>query len=386
MTKVNDGLVDSTSSRGRGTGFAGPQAQRPPRGAGSDTQCATVGAIFLAGPTASGKTAAALAIAQHTPCEIISVDSALVYRGMDIGTAKPSAFERAEVPHHLIDIRDPLQAYSAAEFVLDARRLIGEITARGKLPLLVGGTMLYFKALAEGLDDMPPANAAVRAAIALEAASKGWPQMHAALARIDPLTAARLQPQDSQRIARALEVHRISGQPMSFFQRRLAIEKGAACARPDWPIAFISLEPADRSWLHARIALRFGQMRDAGFLDEVRALRARGDLHADLPSMRCVGYRQAWALLDAPGNVHGNVASNAPVDSAAAAAWEALSLAATRQLAKRQLTWLRSMPERQVVACDAPDALAQVLRHVAHALETRALSAPQTRPAPRFPA
>ena len=316
--------------------------------------------VWLAGPTASGKTAAALAIARRTPCEIVSVDSALVYRGMDIGTAKPSAFDRAEVPHHLIDIRDPRQAYSAAEFVLDARRLIAEITARGKLPLLVGGTMLYFKALAEGLDDMPKANAAVRAAIASEAAERGWPEMHAELARIDPPTAARLQRQDSQRIARALEVFRISGQPLSFFQRQVAIEKGAACARADWPSAFISLEPDDRSWLHARIAARMDTMLEAGFLREVRALRARGDLHADLPSMRCVGYRQGWAMLNAPGE---------PDPSVAAAAWREQSVAATRQLAKRQLTWLRSMPRRQVVACDAPDVLQQVSRHVAAAFD-----------------
>jgi tRNA dimethylallyltransferase len=326
------------------------------------------GGILIAGPTASGKTAAALAVAQRIPCEIISVDSALVYRGMDIGTAKPSAAERAAVPHHLIDIRDPLQAYSAAEFVVDARRLIGEITARGRLPLLVGGTMLYFKALAEGLDDMPPADTAVRAAIAIEAAAQGWPAMHAALARIDPLTAARLEPQDSQRIARALEVFRISNQPMSYFQRRLAIEKGAACARPDWPTAFISLEPDDRSWLHERIAARFDAMLGAGFLDEIQALRARGDLHADLPSMRCVGYRQAWALHDAVGEP-------------AAAAWREQSLAATRQLAKRQLTWLRSMPQRHVIACDAPDALAQVLRQVDRALNQPAPASTPTKPA-----
>ena len=360
----------SQPSWGRGTGFAGPQAQRPPRGAASDTQCATVGAIFITGPTASGKTAAALAIARLTPCEIISVDSALVYRGMDIGTAKPSEGERSAVPHHLIDIRDPLQAYSAAEFVQDAGRLIDEITSRGRLPLLVGGTMLYFKALADGLDDMPAADATVRAAIAQEAAAQGWPAMHAALARIDAPTAARLEPQDSQRIARALEVFRISGQPISFFQRRLAIEKGAACAHSQWPAMFISLEPVERSWLHARIAARFDAMLNAGFLDEVRALRARGDLHADLPSMRCVGYRQAWTLLDAPGD---------PV--VASAVWREQSVAATRQLAKRQLTWLRSMPQRHVVACDAPDALDQVLRHVNQTLKLPTSPAPTTHPA-----
>ena len=376
-------------------------------------------AVWLAGPTASGKTAAALAIARRFPCEIISVDSALVYRGMDIGTAKPSAAERAAVPHHLIDIRDPLQPYSAAEFVQDARRLIADISRRGRLPLLVGGTMLYFKALAEGLDAMPEADAAVRATLASEAATQGWPALHAELARIDPLTAARLAPHDSQRIARALEVFRVSGQPLSFFQRRVAaaIENGAANARSDWPAAFISLEPEDRSWLHARIAGRFDAMRDAGFLDEVRALRARGDLHADLPSMRCVGYRQAWAMLDAQAAAGG--ASSASLDSSAssassaspaspaaspaatsasrfaapssfasacATAWREQAVAATRQLAKRQLTWLRSMPERQVVACDAPDALEQVLQRVAAAVDTqRAPPQPAERPIPFYP-
>ena len=194
----------SQPSWGRGTGFAGPQAQRPPRGAGSDTQCATVGAIFLAGPTASGKTAAALAIARRTPCEIISVDSALVYRGMDIGTAKPTAAELARVPHHLVNIRDPLHAYSAAEFAADAAQLIAYINARGRLALLVGGTMLYFKALFDGLDDMPRADPAIRAEIDAQGRAEGWPALHAQLALIDPATALRLSPGDSQRISRAL--------------------------------------------------------------------------------------------------------------------------------------------------------------------------------------
>ena len=302
--------------------------------------------MALAGPTASGKTAAALAIARQYPAEIISVDSALVYRGMDIGTAKPSASELAAVPHHLIDIRDPLDAYSAAAFVRDARQLIEAIQARGKLALLVGGTMLYFKALFDGLDDMPPADAAVRAELAGEALDQGWPALHAALARIDPVTAARLAPNDSQRISRALEVFRVSGRPLSFFQRRNAIKNVADYARPESATAIISLEPSVRSWLHERIARRFDAMLAAGFLDEVRALRARGDLTADLPSMRCVGYRQAWEALD------GGSPMNALRDK---------GVFATRQLAKRQLTWLRSMPDRQVVACDAPDALEQVL-------------------------
>ncbi|NMM09987.1 MAG: tRNA (adenosine(37)-N6)-dimethylallyltransferase MiaA [Polaromonas sp.] len=305
--------------------------------------------IALAGPTAAGKTAAALAIAELYPVEIVSVDSALVYRGMDIGTAKPSVMELSAVPHHLIDIRDPLNAYSAAEFVADAQRLIEDISARGKLPLLVGGTMLYFKALFDGLDDMPRADAAVRAGLASEAAVKGWPALHADLARVDPVTAARLEPQDSQRISRALEVFRVSGHPLSFFHQRNATKNTATTTQQQGATAFISLEPADRAWLHHRIAQRFDAMLATGFLDEVKALRARGDLSADLPSMRCVGYRQAWEVLN---------------DSSPLSALRDKGIFATRQLAKRQLTWLRSMPQRHVVACDDPTALAQVLELV----------------------
>ncbi len=306
--------------------------------------------IALAGPTASGKTAAALAIAQHfahsCPVEIISVDSALVYRGMDIGTAKPSASELATVPHHLIDIRDPLNAYSAAEFVQDAQRLMQDIRARGRMPLLVGGTMLYFKALFDGLDDMPQADPTVRAVLALEAAEKGWPALHAELAQVDPVTAARLAPNDSQRISRALEVFRVSGQPLSFFHQRNATKTIADSAHAASAATLISLEPADRAWLHGRIAQRFDAMLAAGFVDEVRALRARGDLAPDLPAMRCVGYRQAWEALDGSSPM-GELRDK--------------GIFATRQLAKRQITWLRAMPQRQVVACDDPSALAQVL-------------------------
>ncbi len=306
-------------------------------------------AICLAGPTAAGKTAAALAIAAQHDVEIISVDSALVYRGMDIGTAKPTVAEQALVPHHLIDIRDPLNAYSAAEFVQDAGQLIDEITARGRLPLLVGGTMLYFKALMDGLDDMPKADAAVRAVIAQEAAGKGWPALHAELGLIDPVTAERLKPNDSQRISRALEVFRLTGLPLSHFHRnhRDNATKGiAACAHNTTATALISLEPSNRVWLHERIAQRFDAMLAAGFIDEVKALQARGDLHADLPSMRCVGYRQAWQMLG------GLLPASELRDR---------GIFATRQLAKRQITWLRSMAQRHVVACDAPDALQQVL-------------------------
>ncbi len=301
--------------------------------------------IALAGPTASGKTAAALAIARAHDVEIISVDSALVYRGMDIGTAKPSADELAAVPHHLINIRDPLQAYSAAEFVTDAQRLIAEIQARGRLPLLVGGTMLYFKALMVGIDAMPKADPALRAAIEEQARTQGWAALHAELARVDPVTAQRLHPADSQRIQRALEVFRASGQPLSSFHTQGAGFAASASAAT----LLISLEPSERAWLHQRIAQRFDAMLEAGLIDEVKALRARGDLHADLPSMRCVGYRQTWEALD------GLWPMNELRDK---------GIFATRQLAKRQLTWLRSMPQRQIVACDAPDALAQVLARV----------------------
>lgn len=305
--------------------------------------------VALAGPTASGKTAAALEIAKRWAVEIISVDSALVYCGMDIGTAKPTAAERAAVVHHLIDIRDPLQAYSAAEFVRDARTLMQDIQARGKLPLLVGGTMLYFKALGEGLDDMPPADAAVREALLHEAQQKGWPAMHTQLAEVDPITAQRLAPADSQRIQRALEVFRVSGKPLSQFH---AQRSNTEPAQPSGVL--ISLEPADRAWLHARIAQRFDAMLAEGFVDEVKTLRARGDLHIDLPSMRCVGYRQAWEALDGVWPM---------------AELRDKGIFATRQLAKRQITWLRSMPQRQVVACDQEQALSQVLSHVDVAIQ-----------------
>jgi tRNA dimethylallyltransferase len=304
--------------------------------------------VCLAGPTASGKSAAALAIARALDIEIISVDSALVYRGMDIGTAKPTAAERAAVPHHLIDIIEPIEAYSAARFAADARRLVGEIRSRGRLPLLVGGTMLYFKALFDGLDPLPAANMQVRAEIDALAEAEGWPAVHAELRRVDTATAARLAPHDAQRLQRALEVYRITGRPLS------ALQRGApACAPP----TLIALEPADRAWLHARIEVRFARMLEAGLVDEVRTLRARGDLHARLPSMRCVGYRQVWQALD-----RGDLSEVAP-----------RAIAATRQLAKRQLTWLRAMTGRRVVACDRADAIANVL-HLAHQLAGRAAS------------
>ncbi len=304
-------------------------------------------ALCLAGPTASGKSAVAMALAQVLPIEIISVDSALVYRGMDIGSAKPSPAERAAVPHHLIDIIDPAQSYSAARFVADAEQLAGQIHRRGRWPVLVGGTMLYFKALREGLHAMPEANAQVRAQIDQRASQLGWPALHAELAQLDPATAARLAPADSQRIQRALEVWQVSGRTLSDWHRpgNGAIQAAGA----EWPM--VSLEPDSRAWLHQRIAQRFGDMVDAGVVDEVRRLRARGDLNADLPSMRCVGYRQIWQALDQ---------RDPPLDSH----WQAAAIAATRQLAKRQLTWLRSIPARRVVSCDQPGAMTQAVQQL----------------------
>jgi tRNA dimethylallyltransferase len=302
-----------------------------------------VDALALVGPTASGKSALALAIAAAQPVEIISMDSAQLYRGMDIGTAKPSPQQRQQVAHHLIDLLEPTQAYSAAAFARDARRLIDQIRARGRLPLVVGGTMLYLKALQQGLDAMPAADPAVRAEIDALAGQHGWPWMHGQLAAVDPVTAARLHPNDAQRIQRALEVYRVSGQPLSAWQT--GAPRHDAGKAP--PVHIIALEPLQRGWLHQRIAERFDAMLAAGLVDEVRGLHSRGDLDASLPSMRCVGYRQVWEALE----------GKLP--------WAGLrdrGVAATRQLAKRQLTWLRAMPERQVVACDAPQALDQVLR------------------------
>ena len=315
--------------------------------------------LAIAGPTASGKTALALAIAQQRPVEIISVDSALVFRGLDIGSAKPSAAELAAVPHHLIDIRDPLHAYSAAEFVRDARALLPAIRARGRLPLLVGGTMLYFKALFEGLDEMPAAQPELRAAIEDDAARLGWPALHAQLAEVDAVTAARLSPNDSQRIGRALEVWRATGRPLSAFHTRGKAQQEQPLRIDDQPGALLSLEPLERSWLHGRIAERFDAMLAQGFLAEMRQLRARGDLTPELPSMRCVGYRQAWEALDAAEQ-----AGHAEPTPAEFAGLRERGIFATRQLAKRQLTWLRGMSRREVVACDQPDALAHALEAV----------------------
>ena len=312
--------------------------------------------LAIAGPTASGKTALALAIARRWPVEIISVDSALVYRGMDIGTAKPTPEERQQAPHHLIDIRDPAQPYSAADFVRDARALIPLIRDRGRFPLLVGGTMLYFKALFDGLDDMPPAQPDIRAELEAQAAQEGWPALHRRLAEVDPVTAQRLSPNDSQRIGRALEVYRATGQPLSSFHRQSEGDVPAEGLHIDHrPGALWALEPRDRGWLHARIGERFDAMLRQGFLEEVRRLRARGDLNENLPSMRCVGYRQAWQALEAAGDALSQ-------DGAAMERFRERGIAATRQLAKRQLTWLRGMSVRDVWAADEPDLLDQALR------------------------
>jgi tRNA dimethylallyltransferase len=289
--------------------------------------------LCITGPTAAGKTALALAWAQQRGgVEIISVDSALIYRDMDIGTAKPSAAELAAVPHHLINTHDAAQSYSAADFAHDAQRLVQEIHARGHTPLLVGGTMLYLKALMDGLHDMPPADPAVRAEIDAMAAALGWPAVHAELAKVDAASAARLAPNDSQRVQRALEVFHITGKPLSVFHA------SAAQILPPMPLRMVSLEAQDKTWLHQRITQRTALMLHQGLVDEVQALKNRGDLHPDLPSMRCVGYRQTWQMLDG---------EFAPAELA-----ERITIA-TRQLAKRQMTWLRSMQNRHVLPAES---------------------------------
>jgi tRNA dimethylallyltransferase len=299
-------------------------------------------AVLLLGPTASGKSALAMQLAQTLPLEIVSIDSAQVYRGLDIGSAKPGAAERAAVPHHLLDLRDPAAPYSAAEFVADATAAIREIRARGRLPLIVGGTMLYAKALREGLSELPRADPALRARLEAQAAADGWPALHARLAQVDPATAARLPPQDKQRIQRALEVWETTGLPLSQLQR--------APRKPALDLLTITLVPADRAELKRRIEARFDAMLAAGFLDEVRALLARGDLNPDLPALRSVGYRQAWDHL----------AGHSSFEEFRSAA-----LAATRGLAKRQLTWLRSMTDVDSIDPFVPDAAAALAAAVA---------------------
>ena len=294
------------------------------------------------GPTASGKSALAATLAGYFPVEIISVDSAQIYRGMDIGTAKPSLAERRSVPHHLVDIVDPTGSYSAAQFRSDAVRLISEIAARGRIPLLVGGTMLYFKALREGLSELPESDAALRARIDAEAAERGWPALHVELAKIDAPTAARLKPSDSQRIQRALEIYRVAGKPMS---QLLGRTKSALPFR----LLELALVPSDRGELHRRIESRFDAMRERGLVEELLALRERHTLRPGLPSMRCVGYRQAWQHLE------GEFGRDELRDR---------GIFATRQLAKRQLTWLRAMKTVRSFDCLAEDLDAEALDYV----------------------
>ncbi|MFA0966913.1 tRNA (adenosine(37)-N6)-dimethylallyltransferase MiaA [Pseudomonas amygdali] len=310
-------------------------------------------AIFLMGPTAAGKTDLAIELSKVLPCELISVDSALVYRGMDIGTAKPSKAQLAEYPHRLIDILDPAQSYSAADFRSDALAAMAEITARGNIPLLVGGTMLYFKALLHGLADMPAADAQVRAQLEADAQAYGWQSLHDQLAVVNPVSAARIHPNDPQRLIRALEVYRVSGMSMTAHREQQTAQstEAAASGRQQLPytVANLAIAPADRKVLHQRIALRFEQMLDQGFLDEVLALRSRGDLHSGLPSIRAVGYRQVWDHLD------GKLTRDEMQER---------GIIATRQLAKRQFTWLRSWEDLHWLDSLASDNLSRALKYL----------------------
>ncbi|OVZ94412.1 tRNA (adenosine(37)-N6)-dimethylallyltransferase MiaA [Yersinia alsatica] len=300
-------------------------------------------AIFIMGPTASGKTALSIALRQRLPVELISVDSALIYRGMDIGTAKPSAEELALAPHRLIDIRDPAQSYSAADFRKDALKEMAEITAAGRIPLLVGGTMLYFKALLDGLSPLPSADPQVRERIEQQAAELGWEALHQQLAEIDPVAAARIHPNDPQRLSRALEVFLISGKTLT------ELTKISGETLP-YRVHQFAIAPVSRELLHQRIELRFHQMLDAGFEAEARALFDRGDLHTDMPAIRCVGYRQMWSYLA------GEIDYNEMVYR---------GVCATRQLAKRQMTWLRGWGSVQWLDSDKPgEALDSVIQVV----------------------
>jgi len=304
--------------------------------------------ILLMGPTASGKSALALSLADALGGEIVTVDSAQVYRGMDVGTAKPDEATRARVPHHLIDLIAPTEAYSAARFCTDARVAVEGIRARGRVPILAGGTMLYFKAWSEGLSALPRADAATRAVIDAEATARGWPAMHAELARVDPATAARLRPNDAQRIQRALEVTRLTGRTMASLQGQRAPADASASIR-------IALMPRDRARLHRDIAARFDAMLAAGLVDELASLRQRHALDRAMPSMRCVGYRQAWAFLE------GEVDRDGLRES---------GIAATRQLARRQLTWLRATPAQAFDPWE-PDLSARVLSLLQHGSPVR---------------
>lgn len=310
--------------------------------------------ICLMGPTASGKTDLALHLADRLPCELVSVDSALVYRGMDIGTAKPDNATLARYPHHLVDILDPAQSYSAALFRDDALRLIADITARGRIPLLVGGTMLYFRALAEGLAPMPAADAAIRQQIEQMAANEGWEGVHARLEAVDPQAAQRIHPNDPQRVQRAYEVYLLTGINLSEWHRRQSAEKaggeGPGKSFLPYTMHYLSIAPLDRKVLHERIAARFSVMMRQGFLEEVARLHAREDLHIGLPSVRAVGYRQLWDYLD------GNLSLDAAVER---------GVIATRQLAKRQMTWLRGW-QAEIDWFDSldPNRFDQALKHL----------------------
>jgi tRNA dimethylallyltransferase len=312
---------------------------------------APASAIFLMGPTASGKSAIALTLAERFSLEIINVDSASVYRGMDIGTAKPDAETLRRVPHHLLDCIDPTEAYSAARFREEALQAMQEISRRGKVPLLVGGTMLYFKALQQGLDNLPTADPAVRADLDREAQERGWPAMHAALAEVDPATAARLQPGDSQRIQRALEVYRVSGVPLSQYH-------GTESRQPiNARVLALGLMPSERGVLHQRIADRFDAMLEAGLEAELLALRQRYALHSELPAMRAVGYRQMWQFLEGQ------------IDRATL---RENGIIATRQLAKRQMTWLRSWPALQSFDCLGSGVAGEIEREIEQFLKAGA--------------
>jgi tRNA dimethylallyltransferase len=297
-------------------------------------------AIFLMGPTATGKTDLAIELCQALPCDIISVDSALIYKGMDIGTAKPTASEQAQAPHRLIDILDPTQSYSVAEFRRDALQAMSEISAQGRIPLLVGGTMMYYKALVDGLSPLPPSDKAIRAQLESQAAEQGWQVLHNELARIDPVAAERIHPNDPQRLIRALEVYHLTNQSMT------ELQKTKSDPIP-YSLSQFSIVPQDRAVLHSRIAQRFETMLDQGFQTEVEQLRARGDLHLDLPSMRCVGYRQMWLYLD------GQFEHKELLEK---------GIAATRQLAKRQLTWLRGWEKIHTLDTFAKDNLTNVIK------------------------
>ncbi len=306
-------------------------------------------AIFLMGPTASGKTDLALALARVLPCELISVDSALVYRGMDIGTAKPDRATLDAFPHHLVDIRDPAEAYSAADFRRDALAAMADITARGRIPLLVGGTMLYYKALLEGLADMPGADAEVRAELETRAEREGLAALHAELQLVDPQSAARIHPNDPQRLVRALEVYRVSGTTMT----QLRMQQSEAASQDGslpYTVAQLAIAPAQRQILHERIAQRFDLMLEQGFVAEVERLHRRGDLHGEMPSIRAVGYRQVWDHLE--GRL-------------SAAQMRERGIIATRQLAKRQFTWLRSWQNVQWLDSLDCDNLPRALKYLA---------------------